>query len=197
MALGCLPLIQGIHMAQDWWSERAGKTPLEQLATYDRSWCRPELVAIAAEIERLMPPDEPLLMTPIGGDDRTGRTRYHLFLANRLHPRPVYVRQPNWGSGTLVDYHRWLDYHFQLLDTAESGPVPQAEKRRTRKAAKIEEQQRKYGITWELRFHLDLEHPFAEAELLHMGQPVELRLPGASATDAAPTDATAPEESRP
>ena len=176
MLFGCLPLVQGLQVVEAWWSERAGRTTTEQLATYGRAWNAPELDALAAELDRVLPEDAPLLMTPAGGPDRSGRTRYHLFLADRLHPRPVYVRQPAWASGTLVDYGSWLDYHFELLDTDGSGLPPEAERRRANKRKRTAADLRERGVEWELLFDLDLQQPMGDLRLLHRGEPVELDL---------------------
>lgn len=188
LGLGLLPLIQGGHQVHRWWTERRGLDEAAQLETFDYPWCDPRISKVAALIDAAMPEGEPLLVTPIGGEDRTGRTRYFLFLANALYPRPVIVRQPNWASGTLVDYVQWVWFHFDLLDTDGSGLVPAGRKRLNNKLPKIRSELQRYGVTWDFQFYLDPEDPFGRAVLRQKGQPVDLGpLPGPLVEAAADT----------
>lgn len=172
LVLSCLPLVQGGHFVVAWWTERVGLDAAAQVSTFGRAWGSPQIRAVAAELDRVMPPGEPLLLTPAGGEDRSGRTRYFLFLADALHPRPVFVRQPRRANGTMVDYRMWIAYHKQQLDTDGSGLTYEEGVRREVLRGHVAEELAAYGVRWELTFAFDLEEPFAYSVLTRDGEPV-------------------------
>jgi len=174
LALGVLPLASGLHSARLFFANKAGASEAKQLESFKLPWTQPAFLEMVQRLDAVLPEDAALLCTPAGGDDRTGKSRWFLFLADALYPRRVYVRKPAFASGTLMDYPRWIDFHFDVLDTDESGlgfTSLRARKDVLREDAELLAER---GVDWELRFQLDPAQPFAGAVLLHDGEPVEL-----------------------
>lgn len=175
LVLGLLPLISGLHSARLFFTRQAGTSEEQQLEELRLPWTQPQFLEMVATLERLLPPEAALVCTPVGGDDRTGKSRWFLFLADALYPRRVFVRQPRFASGTLMDYPRWVDYHFEVLDTDGGGQALGAALRREAEQRTADEALAERGVEWELEFRLDAKEPFAGARLLHLGEVVELR----------------------
>jgi hypothetical protein len=180
LALGILPLANSIHMVRDWWGTRAGMTEREQYRQLRSPWCRPGFLNHVDRLRRAIPEDAAILCTPIGGDDELGRSRWFLFLADALYPRRVFVREPQYASGTLVTYPLWIEHHFEAIDTDESGLSMGGYVKRDRLEAVVGEGLKERGIDWELKYYMVQRTPFQNGILTHKGEVVDY-MEGASA----------------
>jgi hypothetical protein len=115
----------------EWRAERADRSILEQrLTLIGVPFFKPAFVEFVERAKQTIPEDARLLIEPrpVQTDDGrivwdqggsvtettlSGQARWFLYLNYYLYPRQVYVRRPELASGTLVDYPRWLDHHFQ------------------------------------------------------------------------------------
>lgn len=174
LALGILPLASGLHSARLFFANKAGQSEAEQLESFKLPWTQPAFRDMVQRLDAVLPEDAALLCTPTGGSDRTGKSRWFLFLADALYPRRVFVRKPALAGGTLMDYPKWIDHHFEVLDTDGSGLGFAGIVKRDELEALERDELRQRGVDWELRFALDPVQPFVGAELLHDGEPVEL-----------------------
>ena len=174
LALGLLPLLSGLHSVRAFVAGPPGTPEVEQVFRYRLPWTQPMFRELVTKLDAVLPRDAALVCTPVGGDDLTGKSRWFLFLADALYPRRVFVRQPASASGTLMDYPKWVEYHFDVLDTDGSGLGLGGVLARDKAKRRIDAALAERGVTWELRFRLDPKHPFDGAELLHNGVPVPL-----------------------
>jgi len=179
LALGLLPLAAGLHATRLFFTHDAGMPAEEQLEELRLPWTLPAFRAMVASLDAALPADAALLCTPVGGDDRSGKSRWFLFLADALYPRRVFVREPRFASGTLMDYPRWIDYHFEVFDTDGSGQSLGAALRRGEAQSEVDAALAERGVGWELEFRLDPKEPFGGARLLHQGVEVVLPRPEA------------------
>lgn len=119
----------------------------------------------------------------------SGQARWFLYLNHYAYPSRVYVRQPELASGTLVDYPRWLDYHFVDLKGPEGDALA------ARDAAAIDA----LGLEYRLRYPVTKQFVIAKVQLDRRvdgeWQPIELagaRRAGAdsAAAEGEPGDGT-------
>lgn len=107
---------------RSWSRVRAGKSILEQRLSMGRRqgwptaivpWFDRSFVAFAEQLKNTVPPDAKILVEPNPGaiSDSSGRARWFMYLNYLAYPLRLYVRQPAWAGGTLVDYGKWLDHH--------------------------------------------------------------------------------------
>lgn len=149
-----VPLAHGVHYARLWSAERRGKTIEEQRALFPgRSWFQMPFRRFVTWFEGAYPEDTKLLLTPRDFQDPAGKARWYLFFNYELFPREVYVREPAWASGTLVDYPRWLEYHFETLDVDGDRPGSIEDRlRREELEAETRARAAELGVTLELEF---------------------------------------------
>ncbi|QDU66968.1 hypothetical protein [Engelhardtia mirabilis] len=114
-----------VHYTQGYLRVRAGKDIDEQRATLlGVPFFKRTFLEFNERLARTLPRGSKVLVEPkpqITPDGRsiwqyTGQARWFLYLNHYAYPARVYVRQPELASGTLVDYPRWLDYHFLELE---------------------------------------------------------------------------------
>ncbi len=171
-----LPLANVGHEATRWWSTRADKTEAEQYRTFNTQWTNPPFLRFVDRIREFVPEDARILLTPVGGDERLGKVRWHVFLNEAIYPRQVFVRRPSLASGTAMTFMPWVDYHTTLelvepvgmfkpaVPTEGSYSVEEAEERLAQEAL------RERGVEWEIRYFLDSKEPFRGALLMHKGK---------------------------
>jgi hypothetical protein len=170
---GLLPLANTVHMVRDWWGTRAGKTEAEQLRELRLPWCRPSFTDHLDQLLLAIPEDAAILCTPVSGDDKLGRSRWFLFLADALYPRRVFVREPAFASGTLVTYPKWVDHHFEVIDTDGTGLSTGGYIMKAKFEDAVIEELEERGVEWELRYAMVPKGPFRDAVLLHNGVVVD------------------------
>lgn len=140
-----------------YFADRAGKDLDAQRASLKGvPWFKAEYRQLVRRLKLRLSPDDALFVEPqrIADDEPNpgGRTRWFLYLANDLYPIRVFVRAPKWASGTLVDYPRWMDLHFEDLDVDGSGlgfaGILKREELEAEGDAAIDER----GIQWKLTY---------------------------------------------
>jgi len=134
VAIGCLMALLtvgfSVHYTSGYFQARHGKDTRGQRETLlGVPFFKRTFLEFNERLSRTLPSGARLLvepkpqMTPDGRPvwQYTGQARWFLYLNHYAYPTRVYVRQPELASGTLVDYPRWLDYHFVDL-AGEGGP---------------------------------------------------------------------------
>lgn len=171
--MGALPIANTYHEFVRWFAVRAQLNEAEQFETYETQWTNAPLLKFVKRVCDVVPEDARILLTPVGGDERHGKVRWHVFLNEALYPRQSFVRRPAMASGTAMQFAPWVDYHLGLELTGPIGetsafeggfPALQEEEQLAQQALKNK------GVEWEIRYHLDSQEPFGQAVLLYNGK---------------------------
>lgn len=171
-----LPFANMGHEVGRWWNSRAELTEAEQYRTYQTPWTNAPFIRFVDRIRESVPADAGVLLTPVGGDERLGRVRWHVFLNEAIYPRQAFVRRPSMASGTAMSFAPWVDYHTTLalveptavfqpavpFDISLFGEFPEE--------ASVQEALVERAVEWEIRYFLDSNDPFRGALLLHEGK---------------------------
>jgi hypothetical protein len=157
IVLALFPLAFAQLYTRTFVSTRTGKSLGAQRATLRGvPWFKPEYRALVKRLKAHLDPSDSVFIEPssLAPDERFpgGRTRWFLYLANDLYPLRVYVREPKWASGTLVDYPRWLDLHFEELDVDGSGLGLGAVLRREKLKKKYSTATDELELDWKLTY---------------------------------------------
>ena len=198
--MAVITLLHSFHYTGAYFDHRAGKDIRGQRATMlGVPFFKRSFLEFNERLARTVPRGAKILVEPmlqVLADGRevyqyTGQARWFLYLNHYAYPARVYVRQPRLASGTLVDYPRWLDYHFVDL------VGPDGESLSARDDAAIEA----LGIEYRLRYPVTKRFQIATVELAKLvdgeWQPIELAPPRGGAPTAAELDAAeaaAPEQ---
>lgn len=179
LAMAVFPVGFAVQYTRVWWRERAGKSIEEQRGLYRSTpWFQPYFQEFTRYLASIVPEGDGVLLTPNELREPSGKARWFLFLNYYCYPRRFYVRQPKLASGTLVDYPRWLEHHFEVLDLDEDRVESLEELMRQRaieeeEAAAIAER----DIRWELRYAVNRGFNPEKLELLHLREGEWVRVP--------------------
>jgi hypothetical protein len=149
LLLGIFPLAGTYHVFRDWLATRASLTEDQQLRSMNMPWTRQNFMAFIDPLREAIPEDAKILCTPNNGDDIQGKSRWFLFLADALYPRRIYVREPQFASGTLVTYPLWVEHHVEVIDTDGSGLSMKGLVKSTRQEKIVADFLEDNGIEWE------------------------------------------------
>lgn len=132
------------HYTRTWSAERRGEDIEEQRKGLSHSYFSRKFIRFVEDIERLIPEDASVLLEPkfLSGEvnDLSGNSRWFLFLNYYAYPRRFYTRQSQYASGTLVDYQKWVEHHWELYQSSLFG---------TRLAELLEIERRQ--VEWKIR----------------------------------------------
>lgn len=130
--------------ADGYFAVRHGRSAIEQrLTMLGPSPFKRNFLEFCEAVRQVVPEGERILVEPHRVRTTEGRARWFLYMNLELHPRQVYVRKPEWASGTLVDYPRWLQEAVRPL-----GVVEQIE---------MDESIDALGIGWRIRYAVALQ----------------------------------------